>query len=180
VEKKIYTIGHSNRSIEKFIALLEAQGIEQLVDVRTVPKSRYNPQFGGEALAASLKEKGISYNRIAALGGFRKTRPDSKNLGWRNLSFRGYADYLATPEFAAGLKELEELAVKRPTAFMCSEAVPWRCHRSLIADALMVRGWEVLDIMALNKVTPHKLTAFLKVVDGELTYPEESGMLPLV
>ncbi|HET8581541.1 MAG TPA: DUF488 domain-containing protein [Candidatus Paceibacterota bacterium] len=168
---EIYTIGHSNRTFEDFLALLEAHGIEQVADVRTVPKSRYNPQFEEERLAASLSEHGIRYERIETLGGFRRARKDSVNTGWRNASFRGYADYMGTDGFAAGIAELEALGTARRSAFMCAEALPWRCHRSLIADALTMRGWRVLDIMSLSSATPHRLTPFLRVEKGVLIYP---------
>jgi uncharacterized protein (DUF488 family) len=167
----IYTIGHSTRSIEQFLELLGAHGIEELVDVRTVPKSRHNPQFGQEELAASLKQAGIGYTHLGKLGGLRHSRKDSVNLGWQNLSFRGYADYMATPEFQEGLDELKAIAEKKRVAIMCAEAVPWRCHRSLIADALTTQGWQVLHIQSRRTASPHELTPFLKVQDGKLTYP---------
>lgn len=166
----IYTIGHSTRTIEQFIALLKAHDIEELVDVRTIPKSRHNPQFGEEELAASLQEAGIAYKHLALLGGLRRTSKDSVNLGWQNTSFRGFADYMATVEFRIGLDELTALAEKKTVAIMCAEAVPWRCHRSLIADALTVQGWQVLHIQSRKMASPHELTTFLKVQDGKLTY----------
>jgi uncharacterized protein (DUF488 family) len=152
------------------VELLRGHGIRQLADVRTIPKSRHNPQFGGAELSASLEEHGIAYVALPALGGLRRARPDSINTGWRNASFRGYADYMLTPDFARGLEELEALAHACPTAIMCAEAVPWRCHRSLIADALTVKGWEVLDIISAKPAKAHKLTPFLNVVDGRLVY----------
>lgn len=175
--KKISTIGHSNRSLEEFLKLLKAHGIQKLVDVRTVPKSRHNPQFNSDSLEESLRSEGISYERMEALGGFRKTKPDSENTGWRNLSFRGYADYMQTPEFAEALSKLQE-AAKSPTAIMCAEAVPWRCHRSLIADALTVNGWEVQNIMSETSAPLHKLTSFLKAENGKLFYPDATMQLP--
>jgi uncharacterized protein (DUF488 family) len=167
----IYTIGHSTRTSEQFLELLKAHGIQQIVDVRTVPKSRYNPQFGKEALAASLEQAGIAYTHLEKLGGLRHTSKASVNLGWQNASFRGFADYMATPEFQAGLDELKALAEKKTVAIMCAEAVPWRCHRSLIADALTTQGWQVLHIQSRKTASPHELTPFLKVQDGKLTYP---------
>ena len=167
----IYTIGHSTRTIEHFLELLKAHGIAQIVDVRTVPKSRHNPQFGKEALAASLEQAGIAYTHLEKLGGLRHTSKDSVNLGWQNASFRGFADYMATPEFQAGLDELKALAEKKTVAIMCAEAVPWRCHRSLIADALTIQGWQVLHIQSRKTASPHELTSFLKEQDGKLTYP---------
>ncbi len=168
----IYTIGHSTRTIELFIALLRAHGIEQLVDVRTIPRSRHNPQFGKEELAASLQQAGIAYTHLEKLGGLRHASKDSINSGWQNTSFRGFADYMATPEFQAGLAELKALAEKKRVAIMCAEAVPWRCHRSLIADALTVQGWPVLHIQSRKTASPHELTSFLKVCDGRIIYPE--------
>lgn len=178
-QRILFTIGHSTHSIEGFIALLREHGVQHLVDIRTVPKSRHCPQFNTDTLEKSLAGAGIGYTHLKTLGGLRKMRKDSVNTGWRNLSFRGYADYMSTPEFEAGLRELEQIASERPTAIMCAEAVPWRCHRSLVADAMMHRGWEVRDIMGLGAAKQHKLTPFLKVVDGGLTYPdpEESGRL---
>lgn len=167
----IYTIGHSTRTIEQFLELLNAHGIQQIVDVRTVPKSRHNPQFGKEALAASLEQAGIVYTHLEKLGGLRHTSKDSVNLGWQNASFRGFADYMASPEFQAGLDELKALAEKKTVAIMCAEAVPWRCHRSLIADALTIQGWQVLHIQSRKTASPHELTPFLKVQDDKLTYP---------
>ena len=136
----VFTLGHSTLPIERFVALLARYGIEQLADVRTVPRSRRNPQFNADALSESLRTVGISYVPFRELGGLRKPRPDSPNSGWRNESFRGYADYMQTPEFEAGLSRLVELGAKQRTAIMCAEAVPWRCHRSLVADALVARG----------------------------------------
>ena len=168
----IYTIGHSTRTIEQFIELLKAHDIEELVDVRTIPKSRHNPQFGAEELAASLQRAGIAYTHLAKLGGLRHASKDSVNLGWQNTSFRGFADYMTTLEFRTGLDELKALAEKKTVVIMCAEAVPWRCHRSLIADALTVQSWQVLHIQSRKTATPHELTSFLKVQDGKLTYPE--------
>jgi uncharacterized protein (DUF488 family) len=168
----IYTIGHSTQTIEQFIALLKAHNIEELVDVRTIPKSRHNPQFGSEELAASLQQVGIVYKHLAKLGGLRHASKDSINLGWQNTSFRGFADYMATPEFRTGLDELQAVAEKKTVAIMCAEAVPWRCHRSLISDALTIQGWQVLHIQSRKTASPHELTTFIKVQDGKLTYPE--------
>ena len=170
--RTIYTIGHSTRTIEEFIALLQEHNIEVLVDVRTVPRSRHNPQFGADALRTSLGEAGITYTHMAELGGLRHARKDSTNKGWRNESFRGYADYMETAAFRAALNELQELARQHTTTIMCAEAVPWRCHRSLIADALTVQGWQVLDIISEKAASEHKLTPFLKVEDGRLIYTE--------
>ena len=169
--RTIYTIGHSTRTIDQFISLLKAHSIQELVDVRTVPKSRHNPQFASDALAESLRQAGIQYLHLGALGGLRHARKDSVNTGWENASFRGFADYMATPEFKSGLEALEALAEQQSVAIMCAEAVPWRCHRSLIADALTVRGWHVLHISSKKTAKLHELTPFLQVKDGQLTFP---------
>jgi uncharacterized protein (DUF488 family) len=168
---RVLTVGHSTRSLEAFAELLRAHGVEHLVDVRTVPRSRHNPQFNRETLPEALAAYGIGYTRLAGLGGLRYARADSPNTAWRNLSFRGYADHMATPEFAAGLEELLALARQQQTAVMCAEAVPWRCHRSLIADALTVRGVAVEDIMSLSRREPHSLTPFARAEDVRITYP---------
>ncbi|GAB3691224.1 DUF488 family protein [Corynebacterium nasicanis] len=172
---QIFTVGHSTRSAEEFTDLLRAHEIAQVADVRTVPKSSHNPQFWGAALEASLAAAGIGYRWFPQLGGLRKTSADSPNGAWRNASFRGYADYMLTPEFAAGLAQLLDYAAQAPTAIMCAEAVPWRCHRSLIGDALLLQGHEVYDIMSPTKATPEKLTSFAVVTDGVLTYPPDDG-----
>jgi uncharacterized protein (DUF488 family) len=168
----IYTIGHSTRTIDEFAAILLANGVELLVDVRTIPKSRYNPQFNSDALENSLKAAGIGYVHAAGLGGLRHTKKDSVNHGWKNASFRGFADYMQTDEFEESLTTLIELAGKRKTAIMCAEAVPWKCHRSLIGDALTVRGITVMDIMSRTSVKPHTLTPWAEVNGTTITYPE--------
>jgi len=168
----LFTIGHSTHSIEEFIALLSAHGIRHLVDVRSIPKSRHVPQFNSETLASSLKTAGIAYTHLKNLGGRRYSRKDSTNTGWRNTSFRGYADYMATPQFAEGLAALIEIARATPIAIMCAEAVPWRCHRSLIADALILKGWQVRDILTAAPSAEHKLTPFLVPINGQPTYPD--------
>lgn len=180
---KISTVGHSTHSIEDFIGILQAHGIRQLVDVRTMPRSRRVPQFNRENLPASLQASGISYRHLAGLGGLRHARRDSKNTGWRNASFRGYADYMETREFRENIEKLIELAAQGPTAIMCAEAVPWRCHRSLVADALVARGIEVLEILNARQSRPHALTSFARVNGTEVTYPsavaEKSSNLEL-
>ena len=173
----IYTVGHSTRSADEFLALLRAHGVRAVADVRLIPRSRRHPHFADDALAEWLPRAGIAYLPFSQLGGRRRPRPDSPNVGWRNDSFRGYADYLATPAFRAALDELMTAAAKRPTTTMCAEAVPWRCHRSLISDALLVRGWTVLDITSETKATPHKLTPFARVDGTTLTYPPEEPEL---
>jgi uncharacterized protein (DUF488 family) len=170
----IWTIGHSTRSIEAFLGLLATHGIEQLVDVRLIPYSRRNPQFNSEALQASLTAAGPRYEPMPALGGRRKPCPDSPNSGWRNASFRGYADYMQTDEFSRALEELMAYGGKKRTAIMCAEAVPWRCHRSLIADALVSAGWDVCHIVSNAKPKPHELTSFAMLAHGRLVYPASS------
>jgi uncharacterized protein (DUF488 family) len=167
----ILTIGHSTRSIESFIEMLRAHGVKRVVDVRTIPRSRTNPQFNRESLAQSLAESGIEYTHAAALGGLRHARKDSLNMGWRNTSFRGYADYMQTPEFAAAIESLIRAARQEQVTIMCAEAVPWRCHRSLIGDALKVRGIAVEDIMSATRTQPHELTSFAKVNGTQVIYP---------
>jgi uncharacterized protein (DUF488 family) len=173
----IFTVGHSTLPIERFLALLQAYGIEQLADVRTVPRSRRNPQFNADALRASLEAAGITYVPLGELGGLRKPRADSPNSGWRNESFRGYADYMQTGEFADGLERLVELAAQRRTAIMCAEAVPWRCHRSLVADALAVRGIGVVEILSETSYRAHELTPFARVSGTTVTYPPAQDRL---
>jgi len=167
----IFTIGHSTRPIEEFASLLAAHGVEQLVDIRTVPRSRTNPQFNRDALLQSLKQAGIAYLHMPALGGLRRPRPDSPNSAWRNASFRGYADYMQTPEFAEAIVKLIELAGGKQIAIMCAEAVPWRCHRSLVADALAARDVNVEHIMSATKLQLHKLTPFAVVEGVHVSYP---------
>lgn len=167
----IFTIGHSTRPIDEFVELLQTYDIKEIVDVRSVPKSRHNPQFNSDTLKQSLQQVHIRYKLLKKLGGLRYAKKDSINLGWRNASFRGYADYMANPEFDEGLEALTKIAGMRNTAIMCAEAVPWRCHRSLIADALTKKGWLVRDIMSRTSATKHRLTPFLKVRKGRLTYP---------
>lgn len=166
-----YTIGHSNRALDEFIGMLRAHGIERLADVRSLPRSRHNPQFNRETLPASLAKHGIAYEHRAGLGGLRKVQKDSPNQGWRNASFRGYADYMQTPAFAAELKALVETASEASTAIMCAEALPWRCHRSLVADALLVRNVVVRHIMGTDAAHAHTLTSFVHVDGVRITYP---------
>lgn len=169
----IFTVGHSTRSIEEFVELLRAHGVKGIVDIRSIPRSRHNPQFNTDVLEHSLQQERVSYKHIKELGGLRHARKNSLNLGWRNASFRGFADYMATQEFSEGLEALVKIANARETAIMCAEAVPWRCHRSLIADALTKKGWTVRDIMSRTVATRHRLTPFLKTRKGQLIYPEE-------
>jgi uncharacterized protein (DUF488 family) len=169
----VLTIGHSTRALEEFIGLLQAHAVSRVVDVRTIPRSRYNPQFNQDSLADSLKKAALGYVHMPGLGGLRHARRDSINLGWRNASFRGYADYMQTLEFEQSLEELIQLAEQERIAIMCAEAVPWRCHRSLIADALLVRGIRAEDIMSPTRRPVHTLTPFAKVRGTTITYPAE-------
>ena len=168
----ILTIGHSTRSIDEFIELLRQNGIERLVDIRTIPRSRHNPQFNSEALTKSVADKGISYVHLKELGGLRHPRPDSINTGWRNASFRGYADYMQTAEFEEGLRRLLQSCEGKRCAAMCAEAVPWRCHRSLLSDALVARGIPVEHILSRSRRDVHSLTPFARIENGRVTYPE--------
>jgi uncharacterized protein (DUF488 family) len=168
----LLTVGHSNRPIEDFLGLLEAHGVNCIVDVRTIPRSRHNPQFNSDAIKESLRRADIRYVHRKQLGGLRHAAKDSINTGWRNASFRGFADYMQTPEFDEALTELIAFAKGKRCAIMCAEAVPWRCHRSLIADALTVRGISVAHIMSRTKLQPHSLTPFSRVREKKLTYPE--------
>lgn|ERR1043166_672208 len=167
----ILTVGHSTRPLAEFVELLRAHGVRRLVDVRTIPRSRHNPQFNQNSLPGTLQKEGMSYVHLPALGGLRHAASDSANLGWRNASFRGFADYMQTEAFAGGINELVRLAGESPTAIMCAEAVPWRCHRSLIADALLVRGFPVEHILSPSRRQPHVLTPFAKVRGETITYP---------
>jgi len=168
----LWSVGHSTRGLDELVALVAAHGIATVVDIRTVPKSRRHPHFHTDALAEALPERGLGYVHLAALGGFRRAREGSPNGGWRNASFRGYADYAMTAEFAAGLADLRGLAATAPTAMMCSEAVWWRCHRRLVADRLVAGGDSVFHITSETRADPHELSPFAVVGDdGQITYP---------
>ena len=170
----VFTIGHSTRALDEFIALLQAHGVETLVDVRRFPASRRHPHFNGEALAASLRAAGIEYVHEEALGGRRPALADSQNAGWREKGFRGYADYTATPEFGAALARLQSHATARRVCIMCAEAVPWRCHRRLIADALVARGVRVQHILSAERADAHELPEFARLQDdGHVVYPAD-------
>jgi uncharacterized protein (DUF488 family) len=177
-EPVVLTVGHSTRPLDEFITLLQAHGVERLVDVRTVPRSRHNPQFNRDTLPAALASHGIGYEHDAGLGGLRHTHAGSLNTGWRNLSFRGYADYMQTPGFAESLSRLVTTARRERIAIMCAEALPWRCHRSLIGDALLVRGLRVEDILNHARTQEHQLTRFARVDGLTITYPPEAPRLP--
>jgi uncharacterized protein (DUF488 family) len=170
----VFTIGHSTRELAEFISLLKAHGVTEIADVRSVPRSRHNPQFNRDTLPDALKTAGIGYVHLAGLGGLRHTHTDSPNLAWRNASFRGYADYMQTDAFAENLEQLIELARHKQVSLMCAEAVPWRCHRSLIGDALTVRGIPVEDIMSATHRQPHTLTPWAHVDGSRITYPAEA------
>ena len=167
----IFTIGHSTRSIEEFVALLKHCAIKMVADVRTIPNSRYNPQFNSDTLPGSLTSEGIGYIHLAGLGGLRHAHTGSLNMGWRNASFRGFADYMQTRGFRTSLDQLIELPHDHTVAIMCAEAVPWRCHRSLIADALLVRNINVQEIIGIENVKTHTLTPWAKTNGDEITYP---------
>lgn len=173
----VHTVGHSNRSFEALLGILRAHGIECLADVRSVPRSRHNPQFNAESLAKSLPRSGIDYVPVPRLGGLRKPRADSRNLAFRNDGFRGYADYMGTPEFEKGIADLLALARAKRTAMMCAEAIYDRCHRSLISDALVCRGVETVHLLDETKRLEHPLSPLARIVDGRPTYPAAQGSL---
>jgi uncharacterized protein (DUF488 family) len=171
----VLTVGHSNRPLEDFLRLLRAHGVTLLADVRKMPRSRSNPQFNRDTLPQALAEAGIGYVHLPALGGLRRPRPGSPNTAWRNASFQGYADYMLTPEFEQGLQELLERARGQRAALMCAEAVPWRCHRSLIADALCARGVAVEHVLGAGRAQPHALRPWARVQGERVTYPAPGG-----
>lgn len=173
---RIYTVGHSTRSFEELVSMLRAFGIAVLADIRTIPRSRRNPQFAATHLAERLPGVGIQYAHLSLLGGLRRPRKDSINTGWRNEGFRGYADYMATADFERGLTELRAWTVRGNVALMCAEAVPWRCHRSLVADVLTVRGAEVLHLLSPTDSFPHRLTSFAEVRGARVTYPTDERL----
>jgi len=168
---KVYTVGHSTHSLDEFVGLLRAYGIERLVDVRTIPRSRHNPQFNRDTLGKLLHNRRIGYRHMKELGGLRHTHADSINTGWHNASFRGFADYMQTPEFATAVMKFIELTSEKTTAIMCAEAVPWRCHRSLIGDALIVRNIDVVDIYTPKSAKPHIITSMANVHGTQIYYP---------
>jgi len=176
-EGAIFTLGHSTLPIERFVAVLQAYSIERLADIRTIPRSRHNPQFNNTALAYSLKAQHVEYVHMRALGGLRRAHKDSPNTGWRNAGFRGYADYMQTEEFQAALEALIHMSGEKRVAIMCAEAVPWRCHRSLTADALSVRGIPVVEILSESSYRMHKLTPFARVEGARITYPPDQAKL---
>ena len=169
--KLLLTVGHSTRAQDEFVALLKAHGVKRLVDVRAIPRSRHNPQFNRDRIGPALRREGISYLHMKGLGGLRQARRDSINTAWRNASFRGFADYMQTREFAHNLRRLMKLARHKQTAIMCAEALPWRCHRSLIADALLARGFAVEDIEGPKRTRKHQLTPWARVQGIRVSYP---------
>lgn len=173
---KVLTIGHSTRLIGEFIRLLTAHGVGRVIDIRTIPRSRHNPQFNRDVLSPALRRAGIRYTHMSGLGGLRHARQDSVNGGWRNASFRGYADYMQTATFKRSLDRCIDLARDHCIVLMCAEAVPWRCHRALVADALLVRGIEVSEITSGIRTRPHSLTPWAKVNGLEITYPDGTAV----
>jgi uncharacterized protein (DUF488 family) len=167
----IFTIGHSTRPLEEFIEILKSHDIGIVVDIRTIPRSRHNPQFNRENLPASLETAKIGYRHLPGLGGLRRPNTDSPNTGWQNASFRGFADYMQTPEFGENLASLIDVAKGNTIVLMCAEAVPWRCHRSLIADALAVRGIDVKHLISLKSTRPHHITPWAKIKGTSIIYP---------
>jgi len=176
----LWTIGHSTKSLGEFVEILQAYEIKQLIDIRTIPRSRHNPQFNREALTASVTQAGLRYAHMSSLGGLRKPRKDSVNMGWRNTSFRGYADYMQTEDFQRAVDELTAQGATARTAIMCAEAVPWRCHRSLVADACVVRAWTVRHILSRVKADEHRLTSFARRNGKTLTYPGPVEPVPFL
>lgn len=172
---RIYTVGHSTRTFDELVALLRAFEISALADIRTIPRSRRNPQFNTDTLRTALRSRRIRYVHLAELGGLRRAAKDSPNMAWRNASFRGFADYMLTDDFERGLEKLHALAADRRVALMCAEAVPWRCHRSLVADVLTVRGAKVEHITSAKRSAPHRLTSFAEVQGKRVTYPAASS-----
>ncbi len=169
----IFTVGHSTRQTPEFLELLKCYEIKNVVDIRTIPKSRHNPQFNGDVLEKSLKEAGIEYLHLKGLGGLRHPLKDSQNTAWKNASFRGFADYMQTEEFKENIENLIRISEEKTTAVMCAEAVPWRCHRSLIGDALLIRGIQVRHIINAHSIKDHTLTPWAKVANKSITYPAD-------
>ena len=172
-KQTIFTIGHSTRPLSELVQLLRAHGVHRVIDIRTIPRSRHNPQYNRETLGPALRSNGIGYLHLKALGGLRRTKSDSKNVGWHNASFRGFADYMQTTEFEVALARAIKLSKVKPSVLMCAEAVPWRCHRSLVADALAARKFSVEHIMSVTRANQHKLTSFARVRGKKVTYPSD-------
>ncbi len=170
--QRLFTLGHGTNPLDRFMAILQSFGIDLVVDVRTIPRSRHNPQFNKDTLPDNLRPQGIEYRHWPGLGGLRKARPDSVNSGWRNASFRGFADYMQGDGFESNLKDLIETTSRHVLVLMCAETLPWRCHRSLIADALLVRGIPVTHILKIGSTQEHRITSFARVRGMAVTYPE--------
>jgi uncharacterized protein (DUF488 family) len=177
-DRTVFTIGHSTRTMDEFILLLKSQDVELVVDVRTIPKSRHNPQYNTTALIPALGESGINYQHMKGLGGLRHAKRDSINIGWKNFGFRGYADYMQTKEFEKNILDLIETAGQMQSAVMCAEAVPWRCHRSLISDALLIRGVKVIHIISATSNKEHSLTPWAEVKGMTIIYPKQQLQRP--
>jgi uncharacterized protein (DUF488 family) len=172
-KQTIFTIGHSTRTLDELVELLRAHGVRRVIDIRTIPRSRHNPQYNRETLGPALRSRKIGYVHLKGLGGLRRAKPNSRNLGWHNASFRGFADYMQAPEFEAALRRAIELSKGKSSALMCAEAVPWRCHRSLVADSLVARKLRVEHIMSVTRANRHKLTSFARVRGKKVTYPSD-------
>lgn len=172
---RVFTVGHSTRTLDELVTLLRAFDISILADIRTIPRSRRNPQFNGDALSSTLRSRRIRYVHVPELGGLRRARKDSPNTAWRNASFRGFADHMLTGDFEAGIAKIRALTVEGRVALMCAEAVPWRCHRSLVADALAARGARVEHITSTRRAAPHRMTVFALVEGTRVTYPGETS-----
>lgn len=177
ISARIFTIGHSNHKLSEFIEILKSYKLKLVVDVRTIPRSRQNPQFNSERFKRALKQHGVEYIHMSGLGGLRHAHADSINKGWRNASFRGYADYMQTEEFAKNLQRLISRSNRKRLVLMCAEAVPWRCHRALISDALKLRGIVTEDIFTKTTHRPHRMTPFAKVRGKKISYPAETARL---
>ena len=167
----VFTLGHSTLPFEKFVTLLKAHGARRVIDIRTIPRSRHNPQYDQKSFSSSLRKSGLEYVHLKDLGGLRKPKADSQNSAWRNASFRGYADYMQTPEFENGLEKAIRLSQEKVSALVCAEALPWRCHRSLVSDAFVIRGIPVEHIFSNSRSEAHELTDFAKVRGTKITYP---------
>jgi uncharacterized protein (DUF488 family) len=172
-KQTIFTIGHSTRTLDELVELLRAHGVRRVIDIRTIPRSRHNPQYNRETLGPALRSRKVGYVHLKGLGGLRRATPNSRNLGWHNAGFRGFADYMQTPGFEAALRRAIELSKDKPSALMCAEAVPWRCHRSLVADSLAARKFRVEHIMSVTGANRHKLTSFARVRGKKVTYPSD-------
>src|ERR1700735_379303 len=175
-KQTIFTIGHSTRALDELVDLLRGHGVRRVIDIRTIPRSRRNPQYNRETLGPALRSRKIGYVHLKGLGGLRHAKPNSKNLGWHNASFRGFADYMQTPEFEAALRRAIELSKVKPSALMCAEAVPWRCHRSLVADSLAARKFSVDHIISVARANRHRLTSFGRVPGRKVPYPSHKPL----